>query len=41
MRAKMPKDAQSKCLAELRKLKAMSPMSTEATVCEKLFRLDG
>ena len=32
MRAKMPKDAQSKCLAELRKLKAMSPMSAEATV---------
>ena len=28
----MTKDAQSKCLAELRKLKAMSPMSAEATV---------
>ena len=32
MKAKMPKDAQSKCLSELRKLKAMSPMSAEATV---------
>ena len=36
----MPKDAQSKCLAELRKLKAMSPMSPGLTVM-KLFRLDG
>tara|TARA_Y100001970_G_scaffold85540_1_gene107893 strand:- start:5449 stop:7836 length:2388 start_codon:yes stop_codon:yes gene_type:complete len=32
MKAKMPKEAQGKCLAELRKLKAMSPMSAEATV---------
>ena len=32
MKAKMPKDAQSKCLSELKKLKAMSPMSAEATV---------
>jgi len=32
MKAKMSKDAQSKCLSELRKLKAMSPMSAEATV---------
>ncbi len=31
-KAKMPKDAQNKCLSELRKLKAMSPMSAEATV---------
>tara|TARA_B100000029_G_scaffold505872_1_gene587393 strand:+ start:5 stop:1744 length:1740 start_codon:yes stop_codon:yes gene_type:complete len=32
MKSKMTKDAQNKCLAELRKLKAMSPMSAEATV---------
>tara|TARA_A100001011_G_scaffold393930_1_gene485078 strand:+ start:20 stop:2407 length:2388 start_codon:yes stop_codon:yes gene_type:complete len=32
MKAKMTKDAQTKCLSELRKLKAMSPMSAEATV---------
>ena len=32
MKAKMSKDAQIKCLAELRKLKTMSPMSAEATV---------
>ena len=32
MKAKMPKDAQSKCLSELKKLKTMSPMSAEATV---------
>ncbi len=31
-KAKMTKDAQNKCLAELRKLKSMSPMSAEATV---------
>ena len=31
-KAKMTKDAETKCLAELRKLKAMSPMSAEATV---------
>ena len=31
-KAKMTKDAQNKCLSELRKLKAMSPMSAEATV---------
>ena len=31
-KAKMPKDAQTKCLAELKKLKSMSPMSAEATV---------
>ena len=28
----MSKEAQSKCLAELKKLKSMSPMSAEATV---------
>ncbi len=32
MKAKMTKDAQNKCMSELRKLKAMSPMSAEATV---------
>ncbi len=31
-KAKMSKDAQTKCLAELKKLKSMSPMSAEATV---------
>ena len=31
-KAKMTKDAQNKCLSELRKLKSMSPMSAEATV---------
>jgi len=31
-KAKMTKDAQSKCLSELKKLKSMSPMSAEATV---------
>ncbi len=31
-KAKMTKEAQTKCLAELKKLKAMSPMSAEATV---------
>ena len=31
-KAKMSKEAQSKCLAELKKLKSMSPMSAEATV---------
>jgi len=31
-KAKMPKDASKKCLAELKKLKSMSPMSAEATV---------
>ena len=31
-KAKMTKDAQNKCMSELRKLKAMSPMSAEATV---------
>ena len=28
----MPKEAQNKCMAELKKLKGMSPMSAEATV---------
>ena len=32
VKAKMTKEAQSKCMAELKKLKAMSPMSAEATV---------
>ncbi len=32
VKAKMTKDAQNKCMSELRKLKAMSPMSAEATV---------
>jgi len=31
-KAKMTKEAQSKCMAELKKLKGMSPMSAEATV---------
>ncbi len=31
-KAKMSKEAQNKCMAELKKLKAMSPMSAEATV---------
>ena len=31
-KAKMTKEAQSKCLSELKKLKSMSPMSAEATV---------
>ena len=32
MKAKMTKEAQNKCLSELKKLKGMSPMSAEATV---------
>ena len=32
MKAKMTKEAQSKCISELKKLKSMSPMSAEATV---------
>jgi ATP-dependent Lon protease len=32
LKAKMPKLAQEKCMAELKKLKSMSPMSAEATV---------
>ncbi|WP_366519421.1 hypothetical protein, partial [uncultured Dokdonia sp.] len=32
MKAKMPKNVQTKCLSELKKLKSMSPMSAEATV---------
>ena len=32
VKAKMTKEAQEKCMAELKKLKAMSPMSAEATV---------
>ena len=32
MKAKMTKEAQSKCMSELKKLKSMSPMSAEATV---------
>jgi len=32
LKAKMPKDVQKKCMAELKKLKNMSPMSAEATV---------
>ena len=32
LKAKMTKEAQSKCLSELKKLKSMSPMSAEATV---------
>ena len=32
LKAKMSKEAQAKCLAELKKLKSMSPMSAEATV---------
>ena len=31
-KAKMPKEAHNKCMAELKKLKGMSPMSAEATV---------
>ncbi len=31
-KAKMPKDIEKKCMAELKKLKNMSPMSAEATV---------
>ena len=31
-KAKMPKDVEKKCMAELKKLKNMSPMSAEATV---------
>ena len=31
-RAKMPKEVEKKCMAELKKLKNMSPMSAEATV---------
>ena len=31
-KAKMTKEAQNKCMAELKKLKGMSPMSAEATV---------
>ena len=32
LKAKMPKDVEKKCMAELKKLKNMSPMSAEATV---------
>ena len=32
IKAKMPKEVQKKCMAELKKLKNMSPMSAEATV---------
>ena len=32
VKAKMPKEVEKKCLAELKKLKNMSPMSAEATV---------
>ena len=32
MKAKMTKEAQNKCMSELKKLKGMSPMSAEATV---------
>ncbi|MDC6465598.1 endopeptidase La [Pelagibacteraceae bacterium] len=32
IKAKMPKEASKKCIAELKKLKSMSPMSAEATV---------
>jgi len=32
IKAKMPKEALTKCLSELKKLKSMSPMSAEATV---------
>jgi len=32
LKAKMPKEASTKCLSELKKLKSMSPMSAEATV---------
>ena len=32
LKAKMPKEVEKKCLAELKKLKNMSPMSAEATV---------
>jgi ATP-dependent Lon protease len=32
LKAKMPKIVQEKCMAELKKLKSMSPMSAEATV---------
>ena len=32
LKAKMPKEAQKKCLSELKKLKSMSAMSAEATV---------
>jgi ATP-dependent Lon protease len=31
-KAKMPKEAEEKCFAELKKLKTMSPMSAESTV---------
>ena len=32
LKSKMPKDVEKKCMAELKKLKSMSPMSAEATV---------
>ena len=32
IKARMPKEASTKCLSELKKLKSMSPMSAEATV---------
>ena len=32
IKAKMPKEASTKCLSELKKLKSMSPMSAESTV---------
>ena len=36
--AQMPKEAKDKTLAELQKLKMMSPMSAEATVVRKIGR---
>ena len=41
IKAKMPKEASTKCLSELKKLKSMSPMSAEATVVRNYLRLDG
>ena len=40
LKSKMPKDVEKKCLAELKKLKNMSPMSAEATVIRNYLRLD-
>ena len=40
LKSKMPKDVEKKCMAELKKLKNMSPMSAEATVIRNYLRLD-
>ena len=40
-KAKMSKEAEEKCFAELKKLRMMSPMSAESTVVRNYLRVDG